>query len=299
MVQIQVRTQLMRKILPEIREHTNALLKLLPLLAFAIPCFWLYILYPATFELLWKGRTFQLFFIWLILVELILGWESLQTKMSKPLSARSIAFGVSLFLPATYVLVSNYFGLNTFIADWAQQSGFQWANLMPLSTEYLVFAVLFCLTVYFLHGNSGLKDFSVPVFFMVIVGALYTIDNVFPYGQFTPLQFFVPTTTWLAARTLGLLGYNVTPGIQRDSNGSLPLLTVADPSNPAARSATFAIAWPCAGIESFLIFTVVVLLFLKRMPISWKAKTGYLCNRRRSYLFHKCVENSYHFHNRG
>jgi exosortase/archaeosortase family protein len=195
--------------------------------------------------------------------------------MNEPLSARSIAFGVSLFLPAIYVLVSNYLGLNAFIADWAQQSGIQWASLMPLSTEYLVFAVLFCVTVYFCHGISGLKDFSVPVFFMVIVGTLYTIDNVFPYGQFTPLQFFVPTTTWFAARTLGLIGYNVTPGIQRDSNGSLPLLTVADPNNPAARSATFAIAWPCAGIESFLIFAVVVLLFLKRMPISWKAKTGY------------------------
>jgi exosortase/archaeosortase family protein len=41
------------------------------------------------------------------------------------------------------------------------------------------------------------------------------------------------------------------------------------------RNATSEVAWPCAGIESLLIFTVVILLFLKRMPISWKAKTGY------------------------
>ena len=40
-------------------------------------------------------------------------------------------------------------------------------------------------------------------------------------------------------------------------------------------TAKFSIAWPCAGIESFLIFTAVVLLFLQQMHISWKAKAGY------------------------
>jgi thaumarchaeosortase len=40
-------------------------------------------------------------------------------------------------------------------------------------------------------------------------------------------------------------------------------------------TAKFAIAWPCAGIESFLIYTAVVLVFLQQMQISWKAKTVY------------------------
>jgi exosortase/archaeosortase family protein len=51
----------------------------------------------------------------------------------------------------------------------------------------------------------------------------------------------------------------------------MPTLSATGP----AGTAKFAIAWPCAGIESLLIFTVVILLFLKRMPISWKAKSGY------------------------
>jgi exosortase/archaeosortase family protein len=55
---------------------------------------------------------------------------------------------------------------------------------------------------------------------------------------------------------------------------TMPRLTATDPANPM-RTATFDIAWPCAGIESLLIFTVVALLFLKRMPINWKAKTVY------------------------
>ena len=43
----------------------------------------------------------------------------------------------------------------------------------------------------------------------------------------------------------------------------------------ALGTAKFAIAWPCAGIESLLIFTAVALLFLQRIPMSWKAKVGY------------------------
>jgi thaumarchaeosortase len=245
-------------------------MKLLPLLAFAVPFLWLYSLHPSSFESLWKGRTFELFFVWLISLELILGWENLQTNKIRKISTRSFAFITALLLPTIYVIISNYLGLNTAIADSARQSGVQWADSMPLSTEYLVFAVLFCLMVFLSFGKKGLRDFSVPAFFLGIVGTLYTIDNVYPYGQFAPFQFFVPTTAMLAAGVLGLMGY------QTDLNvsGSLPHLTATDPSNPL-RSATFDIAWPCAGIESLLIFTVVILLFLKRMSISWKAKIGY------------------------
>jgi thaumarchaeosortase len=266
----------MQTILSILKKHSNALMKLMPLLAFAVPFLWLYSLHPASFELMWKGRTFQLFFMWLIALELILGWENLQkSKINKLISARAFAFIVTLALPTVYVVASDYWGLNTLIANSATQSGVKWANFMPLSTEYLVFAVLFCLIVSLSFGAKGLKDFSVPAFFMGIVGAIYTIDNVYPWGQFTPFQLLVPTTTTLAAAVLNSMGYNTILTTQADlSEGNVPLLTAVDPNNPL-RSATFKIAWPCAGIESLLIFTVVILLFLKRMPISWKAKIGY------------------------
>jgi thaumarchaeosortase len=261
----------MQTILALLKKHENTLVKLLPLLAFAVPLLWLYFLYPASFELMWKGRTFQLFFIWLIALELILSWENLQpNKMDKPTSAKTLAFTTALLLPTVYVVFSNYLGLNVAIADAAKQSGVTWWDSMALSTEYLVFAVLFCLMVFLQFGKKGLKDFSVPVFFLGVVGILYTIDNVYPYGQFTPFQLLVPTTATLATAVLNVMGYQTS----LTAAGSLPRLTATDPANPL-RTATFDIAWPCAGIESLLIFTVVALLFLKRMPISWKAKTVY------------------------
>ncbi len=261
----------MQAVLSLLKKHENTLLKLLPLLAFAVPLLWLYLLDPASFELMWKGRTFQLFFVWLIALELILSWETIQpNKMDKPTSAKTVAFITALLLPTVYVVLSNYLGLNAAIADASRQSGVTWWNSMALSTEYLVFTVLFCLMIFLQFGKKGLMDFSVPAFFLGAVGALYTIDNVYPYGQFTPFQLLVPTTATLAAAVLSAMGYQTSLA----TAGSMPRLTATDPANPL-RTATFDIAWPCAGIESLLIFTVVVLLFLKRMPISLKAKIGY------------------------
>jgi exosortase/archaeosortase family protein len=261
----------MQRVLSFLKEHEDALLKLVPLLAFAVPLLWLYLLDAGSFELMWKGRTFQLFFVWLIALELILGWESLQpSKVSKAFSAKTLAFVAALALPTMYVVLSNYLGLNTAIAELSKNGGVAWWDSMALSTEYLVFAALFCLMVFVQFGKKGLKDFSVPAVFLGIVGALYTIDNVFPYGQFTPFQLLVPTTASLAASTLNLMGYQTS----LTTVGAMPHLTATDPANPL-RTATFDIAWPCAGIESLLIFAVVALLFLKRMHISWKAKIGY------------------------
>jgi thaumarchaeosortase len=118
-------------------------------------------------------------------------------------------------------------------------------------------------------GKKGLTGFALPTLFAALIGIIYTIDNVFPYGTFTPFQLLVPTTANLAANVLNLWGYTTLPGI--DAATGMPTLEVSG----ALGSAQFAIAWPCAGIESLLIFTAVALLFLKRMHISWKTKIGF------------------------
>ncbi len=260
----------MQAIMSRVKKHSTVL-KLLPLLAFVVPIFWLYLLEAESFELMWKGRTFQLFFIWLIALEFILSWETIQPKrMSKLSSVKILALVATLLLPTVYVVLSNYLGLDTAIAEVFRQSGVTWWESMALSIEYLVFTAVFLVIIILQFGKKGVRDFSVPSFFIGIVGALYTIDNLFPYGQFTPFQLIVPTTATLAANVLNLMGYQTT----LSTTSTMPRLTATDPAN-SLRTATFDIAWPCAGIESLLIFTVVALLFLKRMSITWKAKIAY------------------------
>jgi thaumarchaeosortase len=255
----------------ELKKAKESFLKIIPLIAFTIAILWLYLIYPMSFELMWKGRTFQLFFIWLIFVEIILNWESIQTIRKITLfSIKSLAYILVLILPVGYVVVSNYFGLNEFITSFSKQMIIQWWDSMALSVEYLIFTFFSGLIIYSSFGKNGLRKFSIPIVFLGIVGALYTIDNVFPYGEFTPFQLIVPTTAMMATKILGLLGYDTI----LTTMGNLPRLTALDPNNPL-RSATFDIAWPCAGIESLLIYSVIILLFLKRLPISWKRKAIY------------------------
>jgi thaumarchaeosortase len=254
------------------KRNADKLMLLAPLAAFAVPLVWLYLLNPASFDNMWKGRTFELFFVWLILLELILSWETLQKcAVQKPTSLRIAALLVTLLLPTVYVVASNYLGINPAIQDWAKQSGVTWYSDMPVAIEYLVFAVFFSLMAFLILRFDGLRSFSIPILFSALVGAIFIIDSVYPNDQFTPFQIMVPATTMLAANTLSFMGYKTSLDL---SHGNLPQLTVTDPNNPL-KTVTFGVAWPCAGIESLLIFTVVIALFLKRMSISWQTKLGF------------------------
>jgi thaumarchaeosortase len=256
-----------------VKENSTRILLLAPLVAFAVPILWLYLLHPASFDDMWKGRTFELFFVWLILLELILSWGALQKAMSEKLrKVRLALLLLALLLPTVYVVASNYLGLNTAILSFSEQNGivWPWSKDMPVVVEYLVFAGFFSLMAFLILKLEGLKSFSIPIVFSALIGTIFLIDNIYPYDQFTPFQIMVPTTTMLAATMLNFMGY----GTSLVSFGNLPQLTVTDPANPL-KSVKFAVAWPCAGIESLIIFTVTIALFLKSMPISWRAKLGF------------------------
>ena len=255
----------------------DVIVKVLPLLAFIVPVALLYLLNPsdpylqvspqASFQLMWKGRTFEVFFIWLIGIEFILSWENFKSKISKQNKANIAAVAMALSLPSVYVIAEYYLGLNGAIANFSLQHGATWWGTMPLALEYLVFSALFCFTAWLIYEKKGLASLALPAVFAALVGALYTIDNVFPYGEFTPFQILVPTTANFAADILRLSGCTTSVVMQ---NG-MPTLQAVGPLG----TAKFAIAWPCAGIESFLIFFAVVLVFLQQMSLSWKAKVGY------------------------
>jgi thaumarchaeosortase len=261
-----------------IKKNTGLLKKLLPILALLAPILILYWLDPGSYELMWKGRTFYLFFVWLIFLEIILEWEKVPTdKVGSLRSARTAAFIISLLLPTVYIVVANFYGLNTVIIDLAEANNVSpnVVGFVPLSTEYLVLTVMFVATVLLSYGKSGLRIHSISALFLGIIGAIYTIDNLFPYGKFTPFQIFVPITATLATGVLNLMGYHTSMQEITDPNyGWLLSLRASDPNNPL-KNVRFEIAWPCAGVESLLIYTVTIFLFLKSTPIPWKQRIVY------------------------
>lgn len=263
----------MLDVVQKLKNNTQILVKLLPIFSFIVPFLVLYFLYPNSFEPTWTGtwenRIYYLFFLWLFSLETILNWEELQARKCDLKPMKTIVFIIVLVLPTIYVIIANYFGLNALITTSARHYNIRpaWAELMPLSTEYLVFAVLFALIIILQQGSSGLKDYSISTFFLVLIGVIYTINNTYPMGQFTPFQIAVPTTAMLAANVLNLMGYQTS----LNTRTAMPILSASNSQNSFAA----AIDWPCSGVESLLIYTVTILLFLKKSAIPLKHKTIY------------------------
>lgn len=257
-------------ILQIVKRNVNILINLLPILSFIPPLFILYSLYAWSFEQTLHGRTFLLFFVWLIALEVILSWEKLQkNNVNKLRSIRTVLFIIALLLPSIYVIAANYCGLNAIIEDLATQLKVEKTGWPMVSVEYMVFAVFFGLIILLAYGISGLTDFSISTFFIGTIGILFTIDNLYPYGRFTPLQILVPSTATLAANVLNLMGYTTSMSFisNHPTYGSMPDLTVTGSQGEFAK---FGIAWPCSGVESLLIYTVTILLFLKKTDMPWK-----------------------------
>jgi len=265
----------------------NILSKLVPILAFSIPFSILYYLYPDSFWLTWKGRTFYLFFLWLILMELILNWDKIgATKIKQLKSGRTLAVIVAIALPILYVLAANYGGLNNAILNFGTSGIGKYINIpayvgqysdivmyLPLSTEYLVFAVLFVLLVSTSYGREQLGNFSLSAVFLGIIGLVYMVDTLFPYGRFTPFQIIVPTTTMLAAGVLNVMGFGTIISTSNDPH--LGFMTSLTAHASSGAQVAYDIAWPCSGIESLLIYSVVILLFLKNTAIPIKQRIVY------------------------
>lgn len=247
-------------------------------LSILVPMALLYYVDAPSFDKTWKGRTFYLFFVWLFAMELILDWEKYETEpVNKPRSVvRLMVLAVASLSPTVYVILEYFYGLNAALVDLALRYGIgpawfikDYPYVVPLAAEYLVFTILFTAIFVLAFGLRGLKGFSLSTALLAVIGVTYTIDNLYPQGNFTPFMILVPATATLASWILNLMGYLTSFGSPVQG---MPALSAGKTWPP---STTFYIAWPCSGVESLLIYTVVILLFLKKTAIPLWQKITY------------------------
>jgi thaumarchaeosortase len=250
--------------------------KTLPIIGLTVPFLILYIFYPSSYDLMWKGRMFYLFFLWLLFVETIINWDRIaESKIIKMRSARTTVFIVALALPVLYIIVANFAGLNNAIMNLATNYNVvpQFVQFVPLSVEYLVLTGLSILILSLYYGTRKTSNFAISVIFLGVIGIVYMIDTLYPWGRFAPFQIFAPTTTQLSASVLNLMGYRTSIVMQLFPNeGTLPVLTVQD---AFGNTAIHPVAWVCSGVESLLIFSVTIPLFFKNSTIPWKHRIVY------------------------
>jgi len=254
-------------------KSNGMIIKILLVLSFVVPFSILYVLDPGLFQATWIGRTFYIFFLWLVVLEMILNWDNLEnSRLKEMISVRTTLFVTVLLLPTLYVVWANFLGGNVMIRNFLLQKNMPWSDalLMRIPVEYLVFTLFFVMMVVLAYGFSGLKNFSAAALFLGIVGTLYAVDTTY-HGTFTPFQILVPATTTLSAFGLRLMGYKTIVTVGSDAaNGTYPVLIATSPTH----TASFGIAWACSGIESLLIFTAVAVLFLMASDLRWFYKVS-------------------------
>jgi thaumarchaeosortase len=253
-----------------LREQKFYVVILVVILSFAVPFALLFGLDPQSFNSTWKGRTFYLFFVWLIVLELILVEKPKQDGIRWK-SLRTMVLVITICLPTAYVVAINFLGAAAGLASLADFFALPLAPIQrpswiywswSLSLEYLVFAMLFAAIIVVGYGKAGLKNFSISFLFIGAVGAVYLMDTLYPYGYFTPFQAFVPFTASMAAAFLNGLGYQT--AFVGQSLGT-PVLALYDSSGNLITQ--YGVGWPCAGVQSLLIYTCVMLIFFKRSTI--------------------------------
>jgi thaumarchaeosortase len=229
------------------------------------------------FDYTWKGRLFLFFFFWLFVLEFFSNFQALQQDLkSRRINYFKVLFTfVFALIPLFYVIGVNFLGLDQAIiktgealrgAYWKAHS-ISYVNTLefdwPLSVEYAVFAVSFLATVLLAYGKKGLRTFSITIAFISTITVVYMIDTLYPYGAFKPLQVFALPTAACAAVLLEAIGIRFSMMFSPGA-ASTPVIVVNSQGSTVATS----IAWPCAGVQSLFLYTVIVLLLLKKSDIS-------------------------------
>lgn len=217
-----------------------------------------------------------LIFLWLLFLELVLGWKNL---LKKPLRIDAIVITTAA---PTYLIGTLIFVLNDEIMELGRRVGVpcqKYAYLNPanpewlldlwgLSIEFVVFTTLFVASILLMYRIDGMKRFAISMFFLGATSCFYMIDTFYPFGTLNALQGFVPALTSLVVSILNWMGYKAWMHPERSLGMSV--FSIEGLSYPVA------IAWGCAGIQSLFIYTFVILLFIKGASISLKRKIIYI-----------------------
>jgi len=230
------------------------------------------------FDYTWKGRLFLLFFLWLFVLEYLLNLKKPSKKdlETKPMSHfKVLAIFICAIIPLIYIFSVNFLGLDQTVINigemlrgeyWRTHSTY-WRLILegdwPITLEYFVFTISFLAITLLTYGKDGLKKFSITLALIAGISVIYLIDVIYPYGVFKPLQLLALPTAACAAALLDILGY---PFILSYSPGLDPMPIIRTQSG--GQMVSIGIAWPCAGVHSLFLYTLIILLLFKKSNMS-------------------------------
>ena len=202
-----------------------------------------------------QGRGGFFFALVLLVAEYFVEGSGLRPKASKrkvmllvgALVAVSVYFTLSVFFGLQQYLLnlSNLFGITSWNYSWA------WA------WDYVVFASYLTVVLVLWWGITGLKRMATAVIYLFGMAVILLLDAIFPYDSLGPLQFVVPPMLHIDLALLRLVGVG-----QASVSSNILILPTQRGFFPLQ------VYWPSAGVHSMIIYSLIMLAFLIKIPMS-------------------------------
>jgi thaumarchaeosortase len=221
--------------------------------------------YPNSFSLSWnQGRGGFLFAMAFIIAELIGVNRNISRKRVFTvigLSALTIGYfiALSLGLKDAIIAAAPYYKVNL-IYSWT----WMW--------DFVVMAIYVIFSLVILYGSRWYKIASAGAIYLAGSAIILSLDAFFPYDTLGPLQYIVPFYLQIDQYMIRFINdhiMNVGSTIPVTANGNLLML------NGLHGPFALKVFWPSAGVQSIIIYSLVMLAFLLKMDIPVRRKLVY------------------------
>lgn len=235
------------------------------------PILFTLIVYPDSFGLAWnEGRGGFLFAMAFIAAELVgLKFSINKNRFYIIIMLASITIGYFIALS---------FGLRDSIREAAPSFNVALLDSWIWMWDSIVMSLFVFSSLVILFGKKWYKIAPAGAIFLAGTAAFLATDAFFPYDTLGPLQFIVPIYLQIDQGVINFIDKAVTNiGPENPDNSADParakdnLLILNGLHGPFA----LRVFWPSAGVDSMIIFTLVMLAFLLKMEIPQKRKIIY------------------------
>jgi thaumarchaeosortase len=229
------------------------------------PILFTFFAYPDSFNLSWnQGRGGFLFAIAFIGAELIGTNKNISRKrffVVIGLSALTLVYFIALPLGLRDAIIAAgpYYRVHII---------FSWIWMW----DFIVMAIYVISSVAILFGNRWYKIASAGAIYLAGSAIILSLDAFFPYDTLGPLQSVVPLYLQIDQHVIRFINNHITivgTGTPAIANGNL--LTLNGLHGPF----TLKVFWPSAGVQSMIIYSLVMLAFLLKMEIPVRRKLVY------------------------
>jgi len=230
-----------------------------------------------SFVLGWnEGRSGLLFGAFFLLME----WQEARNLLTAKLTRkREIAFAFCIALLSIFFIAVYAFDLHAVVAEAGKTLNVQndtflknWVWLW----EYIVLAAYILGLVTSLFGFRSVSKFSVPFVYLIGMALILLLDGVYPYESLGFLQALVPVITEIVIGLLWLSGVYIMRS--PELNAPRPSVQVVDNMLSIRGTTgymTLLMYWPCVGILSMLIYSLIIIILMVKLEAPFKRKIIY------------------------